>query len=150
MRVETLSEVMEWTRSVHRKLADAVDQATGGSRGERLQMLANYLSEHERRLAQALEKAEEDAQRSVLDTWTYEFMRNVTVRHQDELDFHNDDADTLLSEVLQVHEQIIAVYREMAARADAPEIREMLENLCSLEQHETMRMARDAGMLGDV
>jgi dsDNA-binding SOS-regulon protein len=150
MRVETLADVMEWTRSVHKKLAEAIDQGVVDSSDERLHMLADYLSEHERRLAHVLEQAEEDAQQSVLNTWVYEFFRNVVVKHHDEFDFHNKDADHVLSEVLQVHEEIIGVYRDLAARADRDATRELLENLCGLEEHETMRTARDAGMLRDL
>ena len=150
MRVETLSDVMAWTRSVHRKLAEAIDQGVVDSGDERLHMLADYLSEHERRLTRVLEQAEADAQKSVLNTWVYEFFRNVAVKHHDEFDFHSKDADQLLTDVLQVHEEIIAVYRELAGRADQNSTRELLENLCSLEEHETMRTARDAGMLRDL
>lgn len=150
MRVETLADVMEWTRSLHEKLADAIERDTGDSTDERLHMLADYLREHERSLARALDQAEHDLQKSVLNTWTYEFFRNTGLKSREEFDFHNQDVDQLLWAVLEVHENIISLYRELAERAEVNSTRELLENLFSLEEHEAMRMARDAGRMQDL
>ena len=150
MRVETLSDLMDWTRSVHQRLAEALERDTEGSRDERLHMLADYLSEHERMLARVLKQSEEDTQKKTLDTWTYEFFRNIPLKARESFDFHNQDPDHLLGAVLDVHEKIIGLYRDLAEHAEVESTRELLENLRGLEKHEAMRMARDYGRMKDL
>jgi hypothetical protein len=48
------------------------------------------------------------------------------------------------------HQQVIELYRYLYLRADIPSAKELLENLKSLEEHESMLMSQGANRLSDM
>ncbi|MBZ9558336.1 MULTISPECIES: hypothetical protein [unclassified Modicisalibacter] len=153
MRVETLGDVLDWTQRTHANLADCLAQCSRQTHRERLKMLLDYLVEHERQLSHALELARHDAMPSALNTWCYEYFENAPARpeRQCQANFRDMDVDEVMAAVLAFHEQVTGLYRHLLDQdADVPSARELLENLLSLEEHEAMRLARDAGRMKDL
>lgn len=52
--------------------------------------------------------------------------------------------------IVTIHNKIIELYRYLALRAESVVANELLNNLLTLEQHEAMRMVRDAQELEDL
>ena len=77
MKVETFSDVLDWTRAVHRNLADCAAHCGAGSRHEKVRMLLDYVHEHETRLNRILESSQKDADPAALNSWAYEFFEKV-------------------------------------------------------------------------
>ncbi|QJX02859.1 hypothetical protein HML84_17460 [Alcanivorax sp. IO_7] len=80
MKVETFSDVLDWTRAVHRNLADCAAHCGAGSRHEKVRMLLDYVHEHETRLNRILESSQKDADPAALNSWAYEFFEKAPVR----------------------------------------------------------------------
>ncbi|MDX1802963.1 MAG: hypothetical protein R3292_02705 [Alcanivorax sp.] len=152
MNVETVADVINWTREVHRQLAVSMEQGWELEGRERVRMLMEYIGEHERRLDAVLQAASKDARIGALNTWFYDYLREhpEALRMSGRLDAHTDDTATLLAYVLEMHEGLIGLYRYLASRAEVESVRELLVSLLSLEEHEAMRMARDAERLEDL
>lgn len=152
MQVETMGDVMDWTQRAHARMAECLDNCARDTRGERLRMLLDYLSEHERRLAHVLELSKEDASRQALDTWAQEFFEKAPIKPEEacQEDFHDRDIASILQSVLAMHDKMVELYRYLAEKAHAPSTEQLLNSLLDLEQHEAMRMARDTDMLEDV
>lgn len=152
MRVETLGDVLDWTKRTHANLADCLARCSRKTHRERLKMLLDYLVEHERQLSHTLELARHDAMPSALNTWCYEYFENAPARpeRQCQAQFRDMDVDEVMAAVLAFHDQVTGLYRYLLDNADVPSARELLENLLSLEEHEAMRLARDAGRMNEL
>lgn len=152
MSVETVFDVMELTRGIHRQLAENLDRCFPLEGQERVRMLMAYLSDHEARLDKVLKQVEEDTASGTLHTWmrdyldSYPALKHLTLN----IDCDVDSADDLLGKVLDLHEKLIGLYQYLAERTPVEAVREHLQSLMALEQHEAMRMARDGGRLNDL
>ncbi|SHF68148.1 hypothetical protein SAMN02745148_03278 [Modicisalibacter ilicicola DSM 19980] len=152
MQVETIGDVLDWTRAVHGNLADCMAHCSKGADQERVRMLLDYLAEHERELSRVLELTKQDASPSALHTWCYEYFERYPVKPHEQCneDFRNMDTRDIMSAVLALHEKVTDLYRYLHSRAEVNSTRELLANLIELEEHEAMRMARDAGRMEDL
>jgi ribonucleotide reductase alpha subunit len=115
-------------------------------------MLLDYLSEHERELDRVLRLSEEDASKQALNTWCYDYFEKAPVKPHErcDQDFSDQDTGDIIADVMAMHEKVVDLYRYMASRAEVPSTRELMESLCDLEEHEAMRMARDAARMEDL
>ncbi|WP_227370699.1 hypothetical protein [Halomonas sp. M20] len=152
MQVETLSDVLDWTKAIHTNLADCLTHCGEGSERERLKMLLDYLAHHERELSRVLTLTKQHASPSALNTWCYEYFERYPVKPHEECDaeFHDMDTRQVVATLLAVHEKVIGLYRYLHSRAEVPSSRVLLEQLMELEEHEAMRIARDAARMEDL
>lgn len=152
MQVETMADVMEWTGGVHANMARCLQHCSAGSKRERVRMLLDYLSQHERELDRVLRLSEEDASKQALNTWCYDYFDKAPVKpHQTcDADFRDRDTTDIGAAVMAMHEKVIDLYRYMVSRAEVPSTRILMESLLDLEEHEAMRMARDVGRMEDL
>lgn len=49
-----------------------------------------------------------------------------------------------------LHDQIIELYKTLIGKAEIPEAKELLESLLTMEQNESMRLARQIGRMEDL
>ncbi|MCQ4318850.1 ATPase [Stutzerimonas stutzeri] len=152
MQVETLGDVLDWTKAAHTSIADCLAHCSQASRQERVRMLLDYLALHERELSRALTLSKQDASPSALHTWCYEYFKKYPIEPHEQCneDFRDMDTDLVMAKVLAFHEKVMGLYRYLLSRAEVTSSRELLENLLSLEEHEAMRMARDVGRMQDM
>ncbi|MDW5377929.1 hypothetical protein R6258_13440 [Halomonas sp. HP20-15] len=152
MTVETIQDVLGLTRQLHTNLADTLERASGHARQERLRMLLDYLSRHERELSRVVALSEKDAQAAALHTWCAEYVDKHSFTHEtlDNIDYATMSTAEVMAAVLAIHERVIELYRYLSTRAEVSSAGELLNNLLELERHETMRMMRDAEELEDL
>jgi hypothetical protein len=145
MQVETLSDVLDWTKAIHTNLADCLTHCGEGSERERLKMLLDYLAHHERELSRVLTLTKQHATPAALNTWCYEYFEKYPVKPHEEChaEFRDMDTRQATATLLAVHEKIIGLYRYLHSRAGVTSTRE-------LEEHEAMRIARDTGRMEDL
>lgn len=152
MQVETLADVLEWTRSVHRRLADCLEHCAAGTSSERVRMLMGYLSAHERELDRVLALSKEDASRQALDTWVYDYFEKAPIQpHEICSDsFRDKSTEEVLAQVLAMHDQVTGLYRYLQGRAEVPSTRALVDSLLALEQQEARRLVTQAHRLDDL
>lgn len=151
MSVETIKDVMELTRRLHANLAGALKHASNQARQEKIRLLLNYLSQHEQELSRVIALSEKDAEKAALQTWCAEYFDKHSFKPETlgNVDFANMNTDEVLRSLLAVHDHIIDLYRYLSTRAEVSSTEELLNGLLALEQHEIMRMIRDAEKLED-
>ena len=71
-------------------------------------------------------------------------MKRCAVRYA-KLDFAG-----ISREVFDFHDQIIDLYKTLDGKAEIPEAKELLESLLTMEQNESMRLARQVGRMDDL
>lgn len=152
MQIETLKDVLHWTREFHQHLSQCLSHCAGKNTDERARMILAYLSDHEKALSQVISGFEASGDEQVLNTWCYEYVnKHPIVRHVHcDAAFADLDATQIMAVIVDQHQQVIELYRYLASRADIPSASELLEALRSLEEHEMMRMAQSANRFGDL
>lgn len=152
MRVETLEDALEWARRTHVRLAGQIERDLGKVNDERAQMLLTYLAKHERTLSETLEMARHDASPAALHTWCYEYFENAPSHPEshEASDFRELAPDAIMRKVLAEHEHIGELFRYLRDQVETPTAHELIDNLVSLEEHETMRLVRDAERMEDL
>lgn len=152
MQVETLKDVLHWTRAFHQHLSQCLSHCADKNTDERARMVLAYLSNHEKILSQVVSGFETSGDEHALNTWFYEYInKHPIVRHVHcDAPFADLDATQIMAVIVDQHQQVIELYRYLASRADIPSARELLETLRSLEENEMMRMTQSTNRFGDM
>ncbi|MDX2319391.1 MAG: ATPase [Moritella sp.] len=152
MQIETLRDVLHWTREFHLQMANCLQYSIDKNESERAKLLLKYLGEHEQRLVNVLAGFEKDTSESVLNTWCYEYLdKTPIVRHQQcEVPFSQLKSTDIIPEIINLHQQVIDLYNYLQSRAELPSTKELLTQLADLEQHKIMEMVQSANRLEDL
>lgn len=152
MKMETLKDILHWTAEFHQnlsiRLVKCVDE--NENENERVKMLLDYLVEHESRLKRLIEKFEQTATSSALNTWVCEYFDQYLSIQIDGNSFEALDTVGIMAVITELHQQLIELYRYLLTRVDAPSARELLDSLKSLEEHEVMLISQGANYLEDI
>ena len=150
MQIETLKDVLHWTREFHQHLSQCLSHCADKNMDDR--MILAYLSDHEKALTKVVSGFETSGDEHALNTWCYEYVaKHPIVRHAHcDAPFAELDATQIMEVIVDQHQQVIELYRYLASRADIPSAKELMESLRSLEEHEMMRMAQSANRFGDL
>lgn len=146
MQVETLRDVLHWTREFHRHLSQCLSHCADKNTDERARMMLAYLSDHEKALAKVVAGFEKTGDEHALNTWFYEYVsRHPITRYVHcETPFTELTVTQIMAVIVDQHQQVIELYRYLASRAEIPSAKELLEELRSLEDHEIMRMVQSS------
>ena len=151
MRFEQATDVLEYARTVHQRLSEFYKNLGEQAEKERVKMLCDYMSRHEKHLEEAIADYEEEASDSVRKTW-FQFAPNEGMietlrRFQASPDL---SVEQVVRFAMEIDDCLIDYYRTMAESADTDEVKEVFDNLVSLEQHEKVRVARNSLRLEDL
>ena len=152
MQIETLHDVLHWTKEFHTQLSRCLQHCADNNQDERARMLLMYLVTHEDKLAKVVARFEEWGDSHALNTWCYEFLdKHPIVQHQHcDAPFAKLNAEQIMAVIIEQHQQVIELYRYLFSRADIPSAQELLAGLKSLEEHEAMQMSQSANRLNDL
>lgn len=152
MQVETIRDILHWTSQLHAHLAMCLQSGTKHNTSERAVMMLRYLADHEVRLASVLTESEKTASVSALNTWCYEYLDKRSIVQDAFCDppFRSLEAEEIVGIVMDQHQQVIELYRNLSERADIPEVQELLDSLRSLEEHEAMQMTQSGNRFSDM
>ncbi|WP_417533133.1 ATPase [Marinobacterium stanieri] len=152
MKIETLKDVLHWTVNLHRRLARYLARYEDRVHDERAGLLLDFLEQHENRLAQVVSRFEESASDQALHTWCYEYFEKnpVLLEQIDGTDYDTADIQSVMSRIIDQHNQVIELYRYLHAQAGAASAKELLQSLITLEEHEAMQMVMGNNRLQDV
>lgn len=144
MEVRTFEELIEWTRQLHAHLADCLKDCASQHQEERARMLLDYLACHEAELELIVAEFERQADQKALKTRLYDYLAHKPIETHRTCDGHyaNLDYEGICKEVFDYHDQAIALYRELARKAEIPEARDLMQSLLEMEEHESMRLAQ--------
>lgn len=152
MQVETLKDVLVWTRKFHKNLSACLHHCTSRNENERSKMLLEYLALHEQKLSDIVSQFEESAETRALNTWCYDYLDKHPILHNTHCDvpFQTLEPDEIMATVIDQHEQVIDLYRYLYARADTEATRELMEELKTLEEREAMQMTQGANRMQEM
>lgn len=152
MTVETVKDVLEWTRELHQKISDTYAETASEIGDERAAMLLKYIAEHEKTLADAIAKFEEHSSATLMDTWFQEhleknpFMQNF----QAFSNFHPVDTTEIMKITVDAHQALIGMYKEFADLAKTSHLKDLFGNLADMEMGEMMRIVTSGERMSDM
>ncbi|WP_422378298.1 ATPase [Roseibium sp.] len=152
MKVKTISDLIDWTRLMHRQLGERLTTGSALHDQEMARMLLSYLADHEAALEKIIEGFEQGADLSALNTWVYDYLSHeqIDLKRSCDVPFEKMNFNEICLTVFDVHNQAIDLYRDLLRRADIPEAKELLQALLAMEEHETMRIAQQTGRMQDL
>lgn len=151
MQTETYDYLLQWTAQLHEIIAERLEQALTPDTDQRSRWLMEYIIGHERELANTVRRYREQAGAAESRTWLYEHIgEDVPPNARWELSFIGMNADQISAQVFDLHNQLIEVYTSMSGRAPIPAAAELMENMLTLEQGATRRLAEQCGRLNDL
>ena len=151
MRFCQVSELLDWIDAYHEALAEQYKVLADEAVKERAALLLNYLSDHQRLLAESISKYETDTADSLLTTWSdqcpeLDLPESVVQLHST---LSGKNTEEIIIYVIEFHDILIDMYKDLAEKAPNPSVKSLFENLAQMEQQEAMRTVRDAQRLED-
>lgn len=139
MEPKTMADVLKLTQDWHQKMSKHLASSADATGSERNEMLLNYLSEHEDKLAKTLGTFLEKADLRALDTWFYEYTDRHKVIHQNPSDipFSQMSNDEITGEIGQLHDQLVDLYTHLHERAESDTARGVLAQLLDIEESQS-------------
>jgi len=152
MKVKTISDLIDWTRQMHRQIAERLADGSVHHEQEMARLLLSYLADHEAALEKMINGFEHRADSKALNTWVYDYLKHdpIDLHRSCDAPFAEMDVNAICLSVFDVHNQAIELYRNLLGRADIPEAQELLQALLAMEEHETMRLAQQTNRMRDM
>lgn len=151
MRLERTKDILAHAQEFHRLIATAYHNLDEKYKHERLHMLLSYLEAHEKHLGETLNDYSSQARQKVLNAW---FRMSPCEAKLAELKkvLSRDDIteDKIIALAIGVDDCMIEMYKSLARATDDTDVRDLFQDLASLEEHEKRRMVRDAMRFQDI
>ena len=150
-RFSQIRDVLEQVSGFHGQLAAYYSQLAGTAAQERVKLLLDYLSSHERNLEKSLVDYEDDASRQVLETWVDETHCTKMLAGCRTMQLPSAmSVEDVARIAMQIDECLLRIYRHLADKAETESVRDVFRNLVTLEQGELRKLALNALLAGDV
>lgn len=140
-----VTDVLELVRRFHKQLADFYAGLSETSDKERVQMLLDYMSRHERNFEQAFAEYSNEVGRKLLDTWI-QYIPDpdmLSVPEMKDLD-GNMTVDDVADILMVLDDRLVRFYSEAARRAESVELKEFFGRLKKYEEAEKSKIAENA------
>ena len=148
---ERTQDVLDHARTFHNELRRLYEQLSTETQKERVKMLLEYLSHHEKHLEQSLAAYEESASERVLDTWFKYVPQEDKLKEFQDVKLEPDmSIDDVVDVALRMDNCLVEFYKDMAEVAVIPEVKEVFTNLLAMEEKEKRKLVRDALRLKEI
>ncbi len=152
MDIRTFRELIEWTRDLHANLARCMSHCATKNEEERAKALLDYLATHESEIEHIVNEFGRQGDTKALETRVYDYLSHNPIKTHRTCDepYAKLDFAGISREVFDFHDQILDLYKTMVGKAEIPEAKELLQSLLTMEQNESMRLARQIGRMEDI
>lgn len=147
MAFETTKDVLDHAREFHIQLSDFYSLLSRKSEKQRIKLLLDYMSQHEKYLEETLARYEEEVSGKLLNTWfqypppkeILDTCRKVSISKTDDL-----TVDDVIEMAVKLDQCLIDLYKEMIKNSETDEMREVFSNLMEMEKRQELELVRDA------
>lgn len=148
---ETVRDIINRIRGLHSQLSWFYQTMGDAAEKDRVRLLLQYISRHERNLESALAKYQESASRAVLNTWFKNTPDNPLQTCLGNIAITADmSTDEVIRVVLSLDRCLVDTFRRIAESAVAEEVKALFQDLVGMEEREEHKLMRDALELEDV
>lgn len=147
---ENVNQIIDRIRSLHQRIAERFESVASSTDRERLRLVSDYIGRHERHMAEALERYQNNAERAVVDTWFKNTPGQPLQECLAKVKLDTSDSQQLLRSVLEMDRCLVASFRSIADSTPIIEVREFFQQLVAMEEREEHRLIRDAIEMDDL
>ena len=153
MSFETTKDVLDYVREFHRHLSEFYHNLSNKTERQRVKLLLDYLSGHEKHLEENLARYEEDVSERILNAWfqypppkeVLNACKCVVIEDKEDL-----SVDSVIEMALQLDDCLIDLYKEMVKSSEFEEVKEVFNNLLAMTKQKKMDLVRDSHELKDM
>ncbi|MEN7972965.1 MAG: hypothetical protein ABFR47_03930 [Verrucomicrobiota bacterium] len=143
MAFDQTKDVLEHVREFHHKLSILYNNLKKSASEASAQALLDYMSQHEKNLADRLAQYEEQVSDNVLDTYFKYESESNGLASIDNFEIKPEmDVDHVVAIAMHFDASLATFYQEMAQRALSEKVREIFENLQEMERHEQIELSK--------
>ena len=151
MRYTQIRNTLDQVRDFHGQLAEYYSQLSEKAVQQRVKMLLDHISRHERNLQSSMAAYEEGASRQVMDPWVDCSHYEETIATREQTPIAPDlSLDGVVKLAMDVDRCLLRFYREVAAKAETETVREVFRNLIDMEEAELRKLAFGALQAMDI
>lgn len=152
MRFKQVIDILDWVIQFHADFESKYRQLEEGNTKERAVLLLEYLADHQAALAAAIKKYEKHAAASLMHTW---FDQIPDINYPEKLlqltrRLSGENTAEIVNLGIECHDLLIEMYQKLLLASVTPAAQELFQTLVDMEQHEKLRMVRDAAQLEDI
>lgn len=144
-------DIIDCLRSFHQQMKDFYERLHEKDEKQKVKMLLDYLSRHEKHREETLAKYEEEASRKVMETWFKyipkvlypDCFENISIRS-------NMSVDDVIGIALHFNNCLVELYTRLVENTPGNEVRNVFISLLERMKKEKMNLARDALWLNDL
>ncbi len=148
---EQVKDVFDYGIDLHGQLSALYNSIGAHSDQERVKMVLDYLSRHERDRGQAMRRFEQEPHAGELDVWLqFAPSPEIETLLADCVIRSDMSVDDIVKIAMAFDNALIEIYKEAARQAEDTHAREIFENLVEMEEKEKQRFIRDAEWMQDI
>jgi rubrerythrin len=138
---DVLNTVVEF----HRRLREFYSQLAEQTNQERVRILLDYMSRHERGFEQALAEYDQERTQKLLDMWMqYTPEERVLELPKPEKLRHDMTVDEVVNAALRLDDELVRFYSQAARLAQTEEIRDLFTRLVEQQEDEEQKLKLNA------
>lgn len=144
-------EIIEDVRSSHKQMSDFFEQLHRKDEKEKVKILLDYLTQHEKHRDETLTKYEDETSSKAMDTWfKYIPINNISAYMENVRVKSNISVDEVVRIALELDDGFIEMYKRLIENSKNNDIRNMFSSLLNRLEHEKKNLSRDTLWLNDL
>jgi rubrerythrin len=147
MAFETTKDVLDHAREFHTQLSEFYSLLSRKSEKQRVTLLLDYMSQHEKYLEETLTRYEEEVSEKILNTWFRYPPPKEVLTTCSEINIEEKEdltVDDVIEMAVKLDQCLIDLYKEMIKNSETEEMREVFTNLMEMEKRQELELVRDA------
>ena len=145
MNYETVEDLLDHVQKFHNQASQYYQELIRIADKQRVKMLLEYMSGHEKYLEECLLEYENDVPKEVLESWSkYKPQSTYQKCFENSNLSHDMSVADVLKLALRLDDCLINVFRKIYESTDSSKIKELINNLLKLEKHEEKKMVRES------
>lgn len=144
-------EIFDYARIFHRKMREFYNQLHEKTEKQRIKLLLEYLSRHEKQRVETLARYEKDASRKVMDTWFKYVPENISFDCLKNIEINsNMSVDDVVEIALGMNNCLIELYKGVIEETKVEEVKDVFNSLLRRVEQEEKNLVRDVCRLNDI
>ena len=148
---KTVAELIDFIETYHRQLKEFYRSHRDSMDAERMKMLLEHISRHEKNIQDILRDIREQDQDIILKTWVQFVPFSETILPRNRLTDPEQDLDSVVQPVFELDDNLIRFYNKMIHQSGIGKpVKEFFQQLITLEEKEKTQIAEAARQIKDL
>ena len=151
MAIKKTKDLIDYARNFHNELGRYYHDLADHTEKERLKLLLDYVSRHEKHFEESLNQYEESASKKITNYWLQNTPELPEVGSLLNFEIDQDTTiDDIVALAIRFDNKLIEIYKSLAHSADSEDIRNVFKKLLEMEEREKTKLVRQAMRLNEL